>query len=78
MKKKWQDIQSAAKKREVSRLKTQRLTGGGPPPSDIKDWEKKVLSFNLHNLSFIVIIESGWTNFIQNKICLLIAIKDYI
>lgn len=49
IKKKWQDIQSAAKKREVGRLKTQRLTGGGPPPSEIKDWEKMVLCFNLHN-----------------------------
>lgn len=71
IKKKWQDIQSAAKKREVGRLKTQRLTGGGPPPSEIKDWEKKVLCFNLHNL---VIIESGGNNFIQNEIRLLITI----
>lgn len=43
VKKKWQDIQSAAKTREVGRLKTQRLTGGGPPPSEIKDWEKKII-----------------------------------
>lgn len=70
VKKKWQDIQSAAKKREVGRLKTPRLTGGGLPPSDIKAWEKQVLSFNLHNL---VIIESGCSNFNQNKIWILIT-----
>lgn len=34
------------------------------PPPDIKEWEKKVLFFNLHNL---VIIESGENNFIQKK-----------
>lgn len=30
-------------KREVGRLKTQRLTDGGPSPSEIKEWEKKII-----------------------------------
>lgn len=40
------------KKKEVGRLKTQRLPRDCPPPSDFKDWEKQVLSFNWHNLLY--------------------------
>lgn len=66
VKKKWQDVQSAAKKRSGS-PKDSAPDWWWPPPSDIKEWEKKVLSLNLHNL---VIMESGGSNFIQNKICI--------
>lgn len=38
------------KKKEVGRLKT--LPRDCPPPSDFKDWEKQVLSFNWHNLLY--------------------------
>ncbi|XP_056009439.1 uncharacterized protein LOC125680059 [Ostrea edulis] len=43
VKKKWQDVQSSTKKKEVDRLKIQRQTGGGPPPTDIKEWERKIV-----------------------------------
>jgi hypothetical protein len=50
VKKKWQDVQSLTKKREDERLKIKRQTGGGPPPADIKEWERKVISiFNCNN-----------------------------
>ena len=40
--KKWQDIQSLAKKKEAARLQVVNKTGGGPPPEDtLKSWEKK-------------------------------------
>ncbi|CAC5385074.1 unnamed protein product [Mytilus coruscus] len=43
IKKKWQDIQSLAKKKEAARLQAVRRTGGGPPPEDtLKSWEKIV------------------------------------
>ncbi|CAC5376995.1 unnamed protein product [Mytilus coruscus] len=44
IKKKWQDIQSLAKKKEAARLKAVRRTGGGPPPEDtLKSWKKNVI-----------------------------------
>jgi hypothetical protein len=46
VKKKWQDIQSVAKRREAERLKTVRGTGGGPAPVDeTKPWERVVSIF---------------------------------
>lgn len=43
IKKKWQDIQSLAKKKESARLQVVKKTGGGPPPDDtLKSWEKNV------------------------------------
>ncbi|CAC5400459.1 unnamed protein product [Mytilus coruscus] len=44
IKKKWQDIQSLAKKKEAARLQAVRRTGGGPPPEDtLKSWEKNII-----------------------------------
>ena len=46
VKKKWQDIQSVAKRREAVRLKTVRGTGGGPAPvGETKPWERVVSIF---------------------------------
>ncbi|XP_063417487.1 uncharacterized protein LOC134700020 isoform X1 [Mytilus trossulus] len=44
IKKKWQDIQSLAKKKESARLQVVKKTGGGPPPDDtLKSWEKNII-----------------------------------
>ncbi|XP_055997818.1 uncharacterized protein LOC125647092 [Ostrea edulis] len=43
VKKKWQDVKSSTKKKEVDRLKIQRQTRGGPPPTDIKERERKIV-----------------------------------
>lgn len=42
VKKKWQDVQSMAKKKEVARLQKHRKMGGGPYAGDLKEWEKVV------------------------------------
>ena len=42
VKKKWQDVQSLTKKKEVARLKSARMTGGGPAPPALNGWETKV------------------------------------
>ncbi|XP_062566935.1 nuclear apoptosis-inducing factor 1-like [Saccostrea cucullata] len=44
VKKKWQDIQSHTKKKEANRKAELRKTGGGPPPPELKNWEKKIVS----------------------------------
>eukprot|EP00105_Crassostrea_gigas_P021331 XP_011440428.1 PREDICTED: uncharacterized protein LOC105337416 [Crassostrea gigas] len=42
-KKKWHDISCATKKKEASRRKEMRATGGGPaPPDDLKAWERLI------------------------------------
>lgn len=42
-KKKWHDISCATKKKEASRRKEMRATGGGPaPPDDLKTWERLI------------------------------------
>lgn len=73
IKKKWQDIQSAAKKREVGRLKAQRLTGGGPPPSDIKDWEKKIVG--IMSTSVISGITGGCDSLVTDSECAMCPIQ---
>jgi hypothetical protein len=43
VKKKWLDVSSTTKKKEASRLRGQRMTGGGTGPTDdLKSWEKVV------------------------------------
>ena len=43
VKKKWMDMSSNTKKKEASRLRQLRLTGGGTGPIDeLKSWEKVV------------------------------------
>nr|XP_022308062.1 myb-related transcription factor, partner of profilin-like [Crassostrea virginica] len=43
VKKKWQDIQSHTKKKEATRKTEMKRTGGGPPPSELKAWEEKII-----------------------------------
>ncbi|VDI33278.1 Hypothetical predicted protein [Mytilus galloprovincialis] len=44
IKKKWQDIQRLAKKKESARLQVVNKTGGGPPPEDtLKSWGKNII-----------------------------------
>ncbi|XP_022290481.2 uncharacterized protein LOC111102122 [Crassostrea virginica] len=43
VKKKWQDLQTQTKKKEVSRKRSLMQTGGGPPVPEINEWEKKII-----------------------------------
>ena len=53
VKKKWQDVQSATKKKEAARLKLARATGGGPPAEDAsKSWEQVVSFFKFDKMIF--------------------------
>lgn len=56
-KKKWHDISCATKKKEASRRKEMRATGGGPaPPDDLKAWERLVsIMYNLKGLSLFIL-----------------------
>ena len=43
VKKKWQDIQSVAKKKEAARIRSLTATGGGPAQDEnLKTWEQHV------------------------------------
>ncbi|XP_062590298.1 uncharacterized protein LOC134251883 isoform X2 [Saccostrea cucullata] len=74
VKKKWQDIQSSTKKREVERLKTQRQTGGGPPPTDIKDWEKKIIGIMSNTV--VSGIAGGCDSLVSDSECAVFPIRS--
>jgi hypothetical protein len=42
LKKKWQDLQSYTRRKEVARKRESVKTGGGPKPLELKDGEEKV------------------------------------
>lgn len=54
---KWHDISCATKKKEASRRKEMRATGGGPaPPDDLKAWERLVsIMYYLKGLSLFIL-----------------------
>jgi hypothetical protein len=49
VKKKWPDLQSHARRKEVARKRESVKTGGGPTPPELKDGEEKVL----HKISIV-------------------------
>ena len=42
VRKKWQDLQGKVKKTAAQDAAAKRLTGGGPPPKPLKQWENLV------------------------------------
>jgi len=42
VKKKWQDLQSHTRRKDVVRKRGSIKTGGGQKPPELKDWEERV------------------------------------